>query len=186
MEDAGNIEMEPIGPDRENPKVPEADSDVMNDSSDPNICFMLGHKYLTGDGVKKDSKKAVSLFERAIQNGNYEAAEYLGILYYQGNRLRTNLKKSYDYFRTAAESGLPFSQYWVGMFLEQGEVVEKDPESAAKYFEAAAEQNFQPAVSHLGEFYLNQPYLPFCLSFCGIYSLSQFYFFFYQNQINYS
>ena len=52
MEDAGNIEMEPIGPDRENPKVPEADSDVMNDSNDPNICFMLGHKYLTGDGVK--------------------------------------------------------------------------------------------------------------------------------------
>ena len=41
MEDAGNIEMEPIGPDRENPKVPEADSDVMNDSNDFSEGYLL-------------------------------------------------------------------------------------------------------------------------------------------------
>ncbi|MBQ1426448.1 MAG: SEL1-like repeat protein, partial [Succinivibrionaceae bacterium] len=109
---------------------------------DPSICFLQGHKYLVGDGVRKDTRKAVALFERAIQLNNFEAAEYLGIQYYQGKNLRTNLKKSFDYFKLAADNGLSFSQFWTGFFYDDGETVDRNIGEAVRYYTMSAESNF--------------------------------------------
>ena len=54
----------------------------------------LGLKYLNGEGVKQDYKKAFEWFSKAAEQGNTEAQLHLGQMYYNGEGVNQDDKKA--------------------------------------------------------------------------------------------
>ena len=46
--------------------------------------FILGYKYYNGDGVEKDFRKAIRLWELSAEQGYADAQHALGLSYYSG------------------------------------------------------------------------------------------------------
>jgi len=55
--------------------------------------------------VKKDYKKAISLYERSCKMGNATACYNAGYMYKEGIGIPKNLKKASEYFKRACDMG---------------------------------------------------------------------------------
>ena len=67
---------------------------------DPVDCFLLGNLYENGIGVKKDEKKALSLYEKACESGNGGACIRLAHIYQQKGD-----KKKFEEYRIKSCKG---------------------------------------------------------------------------------
>ena len=65
----------------------------------------LGHMYLHGNGVAKNCKSAVDMYQRAAQEGSPDAAYILGQIYYDGICGGRDLRLSNFYNHLAADQG---------------------------------------------------------------------------------
>ena len=75
----------------------------------PRICadaqFNLGLMYANGEGVAKDSAKAVELFQKSADQGNVDAQNNLGVMYYSGEGVPRDEAKATEWFKKAAAQG---------------------------------------------------------------------------------
>ena len=77
------------------------------DRNEMNSTAMLASCYLTGNGVPKDEKKALSLAKLAHKNGNSEATYLLGYMYEEGlGGLTVDIKKAYELYKKAADNNV--------------------------------------------------------------------------------
>lgn len=67
--------------------------------------FNLGLMYAEGQGVPKDSTKAVELFTQAAEQGNVDAQNNLGVMYFVGEGVTRNVEKAKTWFEKAAAQG---------------------------------------------------------------------------------
>ena len=61
--------------------------------------------YANGEGVSKDSTKAVELFQKSAEQGNVDAQNNLGVMYYAGEGVPRDEAKAKQWFKKAAAQG---------------------------------------------------------------------------------
>lgn len=106
--------------------------------SEPRYCaYRIGRQYLYGQGIEKDTEKAVSYLQVAAGKEHSHAMYLLGGLYLQGGGVERDVDAALEYYIEAAELDNPYAQYKLGQIYEQGEVADKDAEKAYAYYAAA-------------------------------------------------
>jgi len=148
-----------------------------SDTSSTSENYRLGLSYLTGDGNKKDPRKAAEYFEKAA-NSNHPNAQYqLAKLYQQGIGVQQNEIMYVKWLNKASDAGVqsarrdleayelgkkldrasnksdPASDYSMAMQYYNGSGLTKDPVKASKLLLKAADQNYSQAQYQLGVMY---------------------------------
>jgi TPR repeat protein len=101
---------------------------------------------------KNEFEKALVLFEKAKENGNFYANLPLGYLYFKGDGVEKDLEKSFDYLSETSDID-PNSSYQLSRFYFQGIVVEKDIEQGIKLITDAANKGMKVAQAKLATIY---------------------------------
>lgn len=106
----------------------------------------VGKKYDWGEGVEVNIELAKYWYTKAYENGDTEAANYLGCL--------EKGEKAIEWFKKGgAEEGNAFAQYRIGRIYQAGEGVQIDYQEALKWYELSAGNNYAPANNNLGAMY---------------------------------
>ena len=106
---------------------------------------LLGVMYATGDGVPKDSAKAVEWYQKAAAQGNADAQNNLGAQYFNGDNVPKDLAKAVEWFQKAAAQGNAIAQYLLGRMYWLGEGVSKNHVLAYAWLNLSAAQGFDAA-----------------------------------------
>jgi len=99
----------------------------------------LGIKYAKGDGVPKDSARAVELFRRAVEKGSVSAINNLGWMYANGEGVSQSDWHARDLYRVAADRGSVQAHVNMGNAYEMGSLgVSKNLNEALAWYRKAA------------------------------------------------
>ena len=74
-------------------------------------------KYYRGDGVPRDLPKSLKLCEQAYEEGDAEAARFLGTFYEDGVGVEQDLDKARELYAEAADQGFVLANYSLGNLL---------------------------------------------------------------------
>ena len=106
--------------------------------------------YGQGEGVPKDSVKAVEWFRKAAEQG-YDLAQYnLGVMYANGEGVPYDPVKAVEWYRKAAKQGEAKAQTKLGLMYADGKGVPKDAVEAMAWFNIAAAAGNEDAIKYLG------------------------------------
>ena len=138
------------------------------EQGDPESHIMLGSCYRSGDGVKKDGKKAKTLWRQAnslwhiaAKQGDARAQLQHGFNCAVGNNGRPNDTEAVKWYRKAATQGLVDAQWELGQIYKYSLSipinggVRKDTKKAVKWIRKAADQGLAYAQTDLGDCYAN-------------------------------
>lgn len=109
----------------------------------------LGMSYVKGDGVPKDSTKAVELFRKAASQGNAGAMNNLGVMYGKGLGVEQSHTQAVWFYRLAAEKGDSQAQANLGYAYEAGQGVSRDYNTALVWYQKAAEMGHEKAKQRI-------------------------------------
>jgi len=102
----------------------------------------LGQACLSGEGVKRDPKRAVELLQHASDLGLAESSWRLGSLYANGQGVRQDMKTALRLLETAAEAGHAEAQLELGRIRAAGiPDLPADHAEAVRWLTLAAEQH---------------------------------------------
>jgi TPR repeat protein len=105
----------------------------------------VGLMYANGDGLGRDSTKAVSFFTRAAEAGFFDAQYCLGLAYDKGRGVQVDEAKARSWYEAAARNGSASAQCNLGvLYLRQNDLV-----SAAYWFLKAAAHKQDEALDNL-------------------------------------
>ena len=96
-----------------------------------------------------DFAKSATLFRRAADLGNAEAAYALGLQYLQGRGVARDGGRAAEWLQRAADAGLAAAQIEFAIMSFNGDGVLKDEARAARYFMKAAATNNPVAANRL-------------------------------------
>lgn len=88
-----------------------ADVFSLAESGDAHAQFLLGEKYLNGNGLSKNYARAAKWFQKAADQGNPNAQYALGIMLQNGWGFEKNLRASIKIFAKAARQRHAKAQY---------------------------------------------------------------------------
>ncbi len=127
------------------------------ESGDLEAMFQLGAAYYHGEGIPRDLRTAVALFDQAASDGYAPAQTMLGAMHYLGEGVENSLPKALNWIRKAAAQGDPGGQARLALFYYRGEGVPRSPAQAAHWARLAAAQGDPEAAALLGSlFYLGE------------------------------
>ena len=66
-------------------------------------CWQAGQYYFSGQGVKQDYQKAISLYEMSCDRGKAYACYDLGIVYEKGMVTKQDITKAKRYFKKGCQ-----------------------------------------------------------------------------------
>ncbi|MCX6926240.1 MAG: tetratricopeptide repeat protein [Verrucomicrobia bacterium] len=112
-------------------------------------------RYLTGNGVDRDVKKALKYLRKAADSGVPRAQCLLGLAFSSGDGVKLDKAEGVRWLRRAAEKGLAEAQYDLGMCFANGDGVPKNAVEAIEWYRKAAEQYLPEAEAELGSCYLD-------------------------------
>ena len=121
--------------------------------------YTLALTYLRGDGVPKDTAKALELLKQSAARGNQFAQYRLGKLLLQGENVPRDVNAAMRWLTAAADQGNQYAQYALGKLYLLGKEIPKDRGSAIKWFQLAADQGNEYAqyfLEHMND-RLGQP-----------------------------
>jgi TPR repeat protein len=113
----------------------------------PGAVYNLGMLALQGE--RPDHAKAASLFRRAAELGNSEAAYALGLQYRQGLGVTRDGPRAAFWLKRAADDNLAAAQIEYAILLFNGDGVPADESAALRYFRKAASANNPVAANRL-------------------------------------
>ena len=87
---------------------------LSTDPGDPNAQFVLGSRYLRGEGVKQDYQEAAKLFALAAQQGHVPSESMLATLYFMGRGVPKDYVTAYMWSSIALQGGDPVSKERLG------------------------------------------------------------------------
>lgn len=102
---------------------------------------------------RKEYAEAVSLFEKAAEQGNAEAQYSLGKCYYNGEGVGKDFTKAVSWFAKAAEQGNASAQLMLGACYSSGDGVSQDAAKSFYWYSKAAGQGNASAQLMLGHRY---------------------------------
>ncbi len=112
--------------------------------------YKLGLSYEEGRGVKKNIKKAFSLFEEAAIAGHMMAQYKLASFYYSGTGVAKNYRNAVKWFIASANQGCAPAQHCLGVCYANGQGVVKNEELATEWYGRAARRGYMWAQYNLG------------------------------------
>lgn len=113
--------------------------------------FNLATFYIYGDGVEKDYKKAIELFEKSSKKGYALSSYTLSKLYKIGEGIEKNEEKEIYYLKLAAEQGDAKAQNNLAIYYMNDKM--KDYPKAFEFFKKASEQNLGISKINLAKLY---------------------------------
>lgn len=119
---------------------------------DPFAQHELGLRYLTGQGMPKDTMRAIQLIKQAVKRNLTVAWFNYAIMLNSGIGVEWNPFEAYKYFKAAAKNGMPEAQFVYGIYLTDNLVVNRNYSEAYYWIKKAADQNFNPAKETIKEF----------------------------------
>ena len=114
----------------------------------------LGVCYMHGNGVERDTEKALSWYLKAAEQNEPSALTNAGECYMYGIGTGKNIEKAVTFLSKASEFDIPEAQSSLGAIYLTGDGVTADPERAVALFTRAAEQKLPEAFSNLGRCHL--------------------------------
>ena len=108
-------------------------------TSDAESLYQDAVAHLVGDGVPKDSDKALEFYRQAADKGHPQAQEDLGLIYYTGYKVKQNYVEAVKWYKKAALQGRIKSAYDLGIMHCRGEGTPVDDSEGAKWILVAAE-----------------------------------------------
>ncbi len=102
--------------------------------------YRLSRMYRLGLGVTADDAEALKWAKRAVDGGNIDANNVIGVLYSIGSVVPKNDVKAVALFRLAAEHGLAMAQVNLASMYYEGAGVEQSNEEAFAWYLRAAKQ----------------------------------------------
>jgi len=90
------------------------------------ICFELGHKYISGKGVKKNINIALKLYQKAFDLNHLVAYVELGRIYQNGEIIKKDLKKAKNYYQKACDAGEKYSACLMVEYVDKKYTKEED------------------------------------------------------------
>ncbi len=120
----------------------------------------LGEMYYKGEGVPKDSVKAVEWYRKAANQGDARGQSSLGMMYAKGEGVPKDSVEALKWLRKGVEKGDARGQSNLGAMYDNGEGVPKDSAKAVEWYRKAAEQGYAAAQSNLGAKYENGEGVP--------------------------
>lgn len=106
-----------------------------------------------GGGVRKDVKRAIELWEKAVESGkDAEACNGLGLLYHHGRgNVKVDGKRAQEYYEMSVGQGYPAAAVNLGVLLHDGAGgVAADGVAARKLYEMACRAGDGIAANNLG------------------------------------
>ena len=119
---------------------------------DPFAQHELGIRQLTGQGMKKDTARAIYWIQQAVKRNLTSAWFNYAIMLNNGIGVDWNPFEAYKYFKAAAKNGMPEAQFVYGIFLTDNLVVNRNYTEAYYWIKKAADQKFKPAKETVKEF----------------------------------
>ena len=107
--------------------------------------FELGLRYLGGEGIDKDEKKAAEWLLKAANKNHPGALNAMGTLHEEGTGVAKDEKKAFEYFQKGAKYGDAMAQLNLAECYEKGRGVEKNIAESKKWLMTAANQNHPQA-----------------------------------------
>ena len=124
-------------------------------SDEANSLTEMGHRYLRGIGIKKNTVLAVEYFQNALLQKNVDAQAHLGFCYLKGLSVEKNTELGKKLLYEAFDKGNPTATAYLGEFFLEGSAgFQKDETLAFKYLNVAIEDNIIEAKNDLGICYL--------------------------------
>lgn len=96
-------------------------------------------------------QRALDLIQKAIDNGNAEAMNHLGIMYNRGDIIKRDNSKAFELVSKAADAGYVLAQFNKGCMLLDGVGVEKNKKLGKKWLEFAMKNGSEEAKKKLQE-----------------------------------
>ncbi|WP_043892741.1 tetratricopeptide repeat protein [Providencia sneebia] len=75
------------------------------EQGDVNAQYNIGTIYDVGEGIPKDTAKAIGWYQKAAEQGHAKAQYMLGIMYESGDCLPYDAAKAVEWFKKAAKNG---------------------------------------------------------------------------------
>lgn len=91
------------------------------------------------------TSEAVTLWLPRAEQGDGEAALFLGFAYRTGQGVDRNDSQAFRWYKRAAESGMPEAQIELSLMYELGVGTEPDPAAAASWYSLATREEFCPS-----------------------------------------
>ncbi|HPY40369.1 MAG TPA: tetratricopeptide repeat protein, partial [Thiolinea sp.] len=112
--------------------------------------YILGVKYLQGEGVKPDAEQAFTWFQKAAQQGDAAAQFNTGLMYEQGTGVKQDLKLAIDWYQKAAAQDEAGAQFNLGNKYLFGSGIKQDTNTGIALIQAAAKSGNPAAQTLLG------------------------------------
>lgn len=124
---------------------------------DPWSEYVMGLRFLDGDGIEKDEAKALEWFYKAARDGNGEtrAISRIGYFHLYGISVEQNYEEAYKWLKVASNKGDAGACYYLGFMYLRGWYVEQNFSVAIDLFAKAADVGWKDAMYYLGLMYLN-------------------------------
>ena len=128
--------------------------------SDIDAIVELGHRYVTGQEIETDYKKATELFRQAADMGNTGAIVKLGECYKNGRIIPQDKKKAIQLFRQATDMGNTNAMVQLGDCYMEGDGILRDKKKAIELYQQAADIGNVDAMSKLFNHYMVRGSVP--------------------------
>ncbi|GGH65208.1 TPR repeat protein [Filimonas zeae] len=115
------------------------------------MLFYAGRALL--EGPEAERRKGWELLEKAVEKGDYDAAELLGIRAADGLYVTKDEAKAAEYYTLAAEKGSSSAEYRLGELYYVGMGGAPDFEKAREWFELSCDHGQMAAAYMLGVLY---------------------------------
>src|SRR5262249_34557805 len=114
---------------------------------------LMGLISLEGVGRDRDTDAATEWFQKALEHGDINSANWLGVLIYKKLESENeNHSKAFQLFQKAADNNSKDGQFNVGLCYERGIGVDENEETAAQWYRKAKDDPMsQYRLGHLYE-----------------------------------
>lgn len=123
------------------------------------VQYMLGKKYLKGDGVKQNGEYGVRWLFRAIKQNNNYAQYLLGKAILKGeylpmdNNLPLDIDSAVELLLKSSDQGNELASYTLGKAFVEGDLLPQDISAGFELLLKASEKNCVPAWYYLGKMF---------------------------------
>ena len=115
----------------------------------------LADCYFDGLGVAQNYSEAVKWYPKAARHGDAYAKTFLAICYQNGNGVEADMETALELYEEAARAGDALAQFNLSdYYLADEEASDDEFFTGLKWLEKSAAQNFPPAQTSLGMFYI--------------------------------
>ncbi|MEI7607982.1 MAG: hypothetical protein WCJ64_11415, partial [Rhodospirillaceae bacterium] len=128
--------------------------------NEADIFHLIGFKYESGFGVKKNLAKAFKFYKKAAELGHADAQFNVGRMYFLGIGIKQSDTKAVKYFSMAADQGHHDARHDLAVMYQAGRGIRQDHANALKMYLKGAERGDADAQANLAIIYLQDQGVP--------------------------